>query len=57
MIRAMTAENIPEGMRMKDVAGWNQTAEDWMRFLTATPDGCFVAECEGQVVGTSATAG
>jgi GNAT superfamily N-acetyltransferase len=55
MIRAMTAEDIPEGMRMKDVAGWNQTADDWMRFLTATPDGCFVAECEGQVVGTSAT--
>jgi GNAT superfamily N-acetyltransferase len=53
--RLMTAEDIPEGMRMKDVAGWNQTADDWMRFLTATPDGCFVAECDGQVVGTSAT--
>jgi GNAT superfamily N-acetyltransferase len=53
--RLMTADDIPEGMRMKEVAGWNQTAADWMRFLTATPDGCFVAECEGQVVGTSAT--
>ncbi len=53
--RLMTAEDIPEGMRMKDVAGWNQTADDWMRFLTATPDGCFVAECDGQVVGTSTT--
>jgi len=53
--RLMTVKDIPEGMRMKDEAGWNQTADDWMRFLTATPDGCFVAERDGQVVGTSAT--
>jgi GNAT superfamily N-acetyltransferase len=51
----MTATDIPEAMRLKDAAGWNQTSGDWERFLTASPDGCFVAEDMGRVVGTSAT--
>lgn len=51
----MTIEDIPEGMRLKDVAGWNQAAVDWERFLSASPQGCFAAEREGHVVGTSAT--
>ncbi len=42
-------------MRLKDLAGWNQTARDWERFLKASPDGCFVAESGGRVAGTSAT--
>jgi predicted GNAT family acetyltransferase len=42
-------------MRLKDLAGWNQTPADWKRFLSAGPEGCFVAEREGWVVGTSAT--
>jgi len=53
--RLMTLGDIPAGMRLKDGAGWNQTAYDWERLLSASPDGCFVAECEGRVVGTSAT--
>ncbi len=53
--RLMTLGDIPAGMRLKDGAGWNQTAHDWERLLSASPDGCFVAECEGRVVGTSAT--
>src|SRR5207244_5594839 len=43
------------GMRLKDLAGWNQTEADWERFLDACPDGCFVAETAGRVVGTSTT--
>ncbi|HMK33448.1 MAG TPA: GNAT family N-acetyltransferase [Desulfomonilaceae bacterium] len=54
-VRIMTVDDIPGGMRLKDLSGWNQTAIDWERFLSASPDGCFVAEQEGQVVGTSAT--
>jgi GNAT superfamily N-acetyltransferase len=54
-IRAMTPTDIPAGMRLKDLAGWNQTAEDWARFLETDPQGCFVAECQGQVVGTATT--
>lgn len=54
-LRTMTEADIPAGMRLKDLAGWNQTAADWIRFLRASPQGCFVAELEGQVRGTSAT--
>jgi GNAT superfamily N-acetyltransferase len=51
----MTRADIPAGMRLKDLAGWNQTEEDWDRFLEANPEGCFVAELNGQVAGTVAT--
>lgn len=51
----MTRADIPAGMRLKDIAGWNQTPADWEQFLAASPDGCFVAEVEGRVVGTATT--
>lgn len=51
----MTARDVPAGMRLKEIAGWNQTVADWERFLSASPEGCFVAEREGLVVGTVAT--
>jgi GNAT superfamily N-acetyltransferase len=54
-IRVMTRADIPTGMRLKEFAGWNQTQEDWHRFLEANSDGCFVAEWYGQVAGTVAT--
>ncbi len=54
-LRVMTIDDIPEAMRLKDIAGWNQTAPDWQRFLSATLDGCFVAEHEGRVIGTTTT--
>jgi GNAT superfamily N-acetyltransferase len=54
-LRLMTIKDIPEGMRLKDVAGWNQAAVDWERFLSTNPQGCFAAERDGRVVGTSAT--
>lgn len=51
----MNIADIPAGMRLKDLAGWNQTAEDWRRFLQSNPEGCFVAESEGSVCGTVTT--
>ena len=54
-LRLMTVADIPEGMRLKDIAGWNQTPADWERFLRASPAGCFVAEVEGLACGTAAT--
>ena len=51
----MAAADVPAAMRLKDAAGWNQTASDWAAFLAASPDGCFVAEREGRVIGTAAT--
>ena len=38
-LRIMTMADIPAGMRLKEIAGWNQTAADWKRFLEASPKG------------------
>jgi GNAT superfamily N-acetyltransferase len=54
-VRVMTEDDIPAGMRLKEMAGWNQTSEDWRRFLEASPRGCFVAEVDGKVCGTATT--
>src|SRR5437764_6600293 len=54
-IRVMSAADIPFGMRLKQQAGWNQLEADWRRYLDLQPDGCFVAELDGQPVGTAAT--
>src|SRR5437867_827307 len=54
-LRVMNMADIPAGMRLKGVAGWNQTPADWERFLSASPEGCFVIEAEGRIVGTATT--
>ena len=54
-LRTMTPTDIPAGMRLKELAGWNQSEADWNRFLAASPDGCFVADVDGAVRGTAAT--
>jgi len=51
----MTKADIPAGVRLKEIAGWNQTAADWKRFLEASPQGCFVAEHDGRLCGTATT--
>jgi GNAT superfamily N-acetyltransferase len=52
-LRTMTAADIPDGMRLKAQNGWNQLEGDWRRLLALEPDGCFVAEAGGQVIGTA----
>jgi GNAT superfamily N-acetyltransferase len=54
-LRTMTDADIPAGMRLKEISGWNQTAQDWHRFLDASPNGYFVAEVDSKVVGTATT--
>lgn len=51
----MTVADIVLGMRLGGQAGWNQLEADWRRFLELEPEGCFIAEVEGAVVGTTAT--
>src|SRR5918996_4576668 len=38
-------------LRLKEQAGWNQTAADLERFRKLSPEGCFVAQWDGQPVG------
>lgn len=54
-LRVMTEHDIPAGLRLNTVAGWNQTAADWRRFLDNSPNGCFVMEHHTEVVGTATT--
>lgn len=51
----MTAADIPDGMRLKTAAGWNQTEDDWRLYLDIGGDGCFAAELTGKVIGTVTT--
>jgi len=51
----MLDTDIPLGMRLKEIAGWNQLEKDWKNFLSFRPQGCFVAEWEGVPVGTVTT--
>ncbi|MBL8992495.1 MAG: GNAT family N-acetyltransferase, partial [Spirochaetia bacterium] len=51
----MTRRDISAGMRLKTLAGWNQTEADWERFLGLSPEGSFAAEKDGQVIGTACT--
>jgi GNAT superfamily N-acetyltransferase len=54
-IRHLTINDLALGMRLKEQAGWNQTERDWRRALALEPEGCFVAEWNGEPVGTTTT--
>lgn len=54
-INQMTRGDIPFGMLLKDLAGWNQLPLDWERFLEFEPQGCFLASCDGKPAGTACT--
>src|SRR5215472_5902121 len=55
LIRIMTEQDVPDGVRLNTLSGWNQMAADWRRFLDNSPRGCFVMEHDGKVVGTATT--
>jgi len=42
-------------MELSRLAGWNQTPDDWRRFLEMQPAGCFLAEWDGAAAGTATT--
>lgn len=52
-LRHLTGADIPFAMRLKTLAGWNQLEADWRRFLALEPEGCFVAEYDGQPAATA----
>jgi GNAT superfamily N-acetyltransferase len=51
-IRPLMSTDIPFGMMLKDIAGWNQLPSDWGRLIAFEPGGCFVARYDGRDVGT-----
>ncbi len=52
-IRLLTARDIPDAMRLKEAAGWNQTEQDWRNVLELEPEGCFAIEMDGAVQATA----
>lgn len=52
-VRALTAADIPAAMRIKEAAGWNQTAADWRNLLRLAPETCYGLECEGALAATT----
>jgi GNAT superfamily N-acetyltransferase len=54
-IRPLTPADIPFGMMLKDIAGWNQIPADWERLIAFEPEGCFIARIDGRDVGTVTT--
>jgi GNAT superfamily N-acetyltransferase len=54
-LRVMTKTDVPGGVRLNTVVGWNQTEADWERFLTASLNGCFVMDDARKIAGSAAT--
>ena len=54
-IRLFAKGDLAFADSLRALVGWNQTPDDWLRFLNHQPDGCFVAEWDGQPVGTATT--
>jgi predicted N-acetyltransferase YhbS len=52
-IRPLGSSDVPFGMRLVETVGWNQIPADWERLLRVAPEGCFLAEWDGQPAGTA----
>ncbi len=51
-IRRFGPRDIPRGLELCRMAGWNHREADWLQFLDINPAGCFAAVRNGRVVGT-----
>ena len=52
-IQSLREVDIPRAMELKNALGWNQTPEDWRRFLRLSPEGSFKAVRGEQLVATA----
>jgi ribosomal protein S18 acetylase RimI-like enzyme len=51
----LTVEHLTAADELRALVGWNQRVSDWQRLLSLEPQGCFVAELAGRLVGTVTT--
>jgi len=54
-IRLLGESDLPAALRLKVLAHWNQTENDWRRLIKLEPNGCFCATDNGEVVATTTT--
>ena len=52
-IRLLQDADLPDCMRLKQAAGWNQTEADWRALLLCAPRGCLGIELDGRIVSTA----
>ncbi len=52
-LRPLTTDDVPAGLRLGALAGWNQTEDDWRLLLSCGAGGRFAAVHNGRVVGTA----
>lgn len=55
-ISQLDHEDLDAALRLSTQAGWNQTIDDWKRFLALGPEGCFGGYVEGTLVATTCVA-
>ncbi len=55
-VRVMAPADFPFAVALTDTERWGFTVEDFARFLSISPDGCFVVEHGGDRVGVLTTA-
>ena len=54
-IRRLEERDIDVAIALTDLEAWAYTREDFRRLLALSPDGCFVAERDGRMVGVLTT--
>jgi GNAT superfamily N-acetyltransferase len=55
IIRRLSNDGLDFAQSIRSIAGWNQTDRDWRRLFDSEPEGCFLAEMDGQPAGTATT--
>jgi len=53
LFRLLTLTDVLGAQRLRELAKWNQTDNDWKNLIAFEPRGCFAAEMDGKVVGTA----
>ena len=51
-LRLLRHKDLAFADSLRALVAWNQTFDDWERFLALEPDGCFLAECNGAPAGS-----
>ena len=54
VLRTMTTEDIPGGLRLCRASGWNQLDEDWRLFTDSPSSGGLLIERAAHILGTAA---
>src|SRR5437667_6263844 len=54
-VRRLDEHDIGAAIALTDLENWGYTRADFVRLLTLSPEGCFVVEANGRVVGVLTT--